>query len=215
MKILSVIPLALEDVKVINFERFHDDRGYFTETLRVQDITTAPKLPELHGVNFYQLNESISKTNVLRGLHFQWEPHMGKLVRSIDGSIIDIALDIRPDSVTFGKAVLYKLSYDKTAKSQDWLWVPAGFAHGFLSLTEDARIEYACTGWWNPQCERGITVFDKEIDWSLANKDLYKTISEILPKAILNQKDKEGMTLSVWKTSDDVKKFASTLPKTK
>ena len=215
MKIISVTPLTIPDVKVIKFARFADERGYFTETIRTRDLRTIPKAPELHDFEFHQINESFSHENVLRGLHFQYEPHMGKLVRAIEGSIIDIALDIRVESETFGKAVLYELSYDKKADSQDWLWVPPGFAHGFIAMSNDTRMEYACTGWWNPQCEFGITVFDKSIDWTTADEQLLKKFKELLQNAIINEKDKGGMTLSAWKQCKDTHKFMSTLPKTK
>ncbi len=213
MKIISVTPLALQDIKLIRFARFVDERGYFTEVIREQDLTTAPKLPELHGKNFYQINESLSAKGVVRGLHFQWEPHMGKLVRATDGTIIDIVVDIRTDSPTFGKAELQKLSFDKKADYQDWLWIPPGFAHGFVALSVGARIEYACTGWWNPQCEKGITPNDESIDWSLADKNLLKELKEIFPNAIMNDKDKNGLTLSAWKESEEAPKYMSSLPR--
>lgn len=212
MKIISVTPLAIQELKLIRFARFVDDRGYFTEIIREQDLTTAPKLPELHGMRLYQINESLSAKNVVRGLHFQWEPHMGKLVRATDGSIIDIALDVRIGSTTFGKAVLQRLSFDRRDDYQDWIFVPPGFAHGFVALSNNTRIEYACTGWWNPQCERGITPCDKNIDWSLADEELLSELKEILPSALINDKDKNGLSLSSWKESEEAVKYISTLP---
>lgn len=213
MKILSVQRLVVPDIKIIRFARFADERGYFAETIRIQDLTTAPKLPELHDSKFYQMNESYSKKNVIRGLHVQWDPHMGKLVRVIDGSILDFALDVRIGSPTFGKIIIYELIFDLVSDSQDWIWVPPGFAHGFLTTSEFARIEYVCTGWWNPTCERGITIFDDNIDWSLASKPLVDKVQKAFPKAIINEKDRNGLTLQAWKQSEDAQKFTSSLPK--
>ncbi len=215
MKILSVQPLTIPDVKIIKFARFADERGYFAETLRIQDLTTAPKLPELHDSKFYQMNESYSKKNVIRGLHIQWDPHMGKLVRVIDGSILDFALDVRVGSQTFGKIVIHELVFDLVSDSLDWIWVPPGFAHGFLTTSEFARIEYVCTGWWNPLCERGIDIFDGDIDWSLANQNLVEKAKASFPKAIMNDKDRNGLSLQVWKQSEDAQKFTGSLPKIK
>ncbi len=215
MKITAIKPQALPEVVALTFGRFLDERGYFTETIRIQDLKTIPKLPALHDFTFHQINESVSQKNVIRGLHFQWNPHMGKLVRALEGSLIDVALDIRPESPNFGKAVTYTLRYDVTASEQDWLWIPPGFAHGFVALNNPTRMEYICTGFWNPQCELGIKITDPRIDWSLADTDEVAHIQSLMKNdaAIMNTKDKEGLTLEAWKAHDRLHDFTQSLPK--
>src|SRR5262245_54329953 len=109
MKILSVVDLALPGIKVIRFARFRDQRGYFTEPFRRSDVDSHAQLEALRGASFVQANESHSSANVVRGLHFQWNPFMGKLVRTITGHMVDIALDLRKGSPTLGKAIMYDM----------------------------------------------------------------------------------------------------------
>ena len=109
MKILSIQSLAVPDVKVVRFARFRDDRGFFTETFRKSDWAASADLKKYENVNFVQANESNSKKNVCRGLHFQWNPFMGKLVRTIYGHMIDLVLDIRKGSATFGDIIAYDM----------------------------------------------------------------------------------------------------------
>ena len=157
MKILSVTPLAIPDVKVVRIGRFADERGYFTETMRGEDLAKIAEIPFFATATWHQMNESYSVAGVVRGLHFQWNPHQGKLVRATEGKLIDLALDIREGSPTQGKIVGYELHYDPKDTFQDLLWLPPGFAHGFVSLT-DCRLEYICTGIWSPTSERALSL---------------------------------------------------------
>ena len=138
MKILEVKNLAIEDVKVIKYARFSDHRGYFTETFRKSDFQ---KLNIFKNVEFIQSNESYSKKGVIRGLHFQWNPYMGKLIRTLRGRMVDMVMDIRKGSKTFGKIIAYDMPADTESDFGEWIWVPVGFAHGNF-FPEDSQIEY-------------------------------------------------------------------------
>lgn len=204
MKILDVFNLGIEDIKVIKFAKFRDHRGYFTEIFRLQDILA---LPFLKGFKFYQANESYSKPNVVRGLHFQWNPYMGKLVRTIKGKMIDLALDIRINSPTFGKIIAYEMSSSPEKDYSEWIWIPPGFAHGNLFL-EETMIEYFCTGWWAPETEAGIYPFADDIDWSLCSAEIKRIFNEIKNKEyLISEKDKKGLTLKEWANDERSKNF--------
>ena len=149
MKILSTESLPIPDVFLLRFARFSDQRGYFTETFRRTDFD---QLDFLSGVSFVQCNESFSRPGVARGLHFQWNPFMGKLVRTVHGRMLDVVLDIRLGSPTLGKALVVDMPADADHGSGSWIWVPPGFAHGNL-FTEDTTIEYFCGGEYSPGCE--------------------------------------------------------------
>jgi dTDP-4-dehydrorhamnose 3,5-epimerase len=157
----------IEDVVIIEPQVHGDDRGYFVETFR------ADKLEEFLGykINFCQDNESKSSKGVLRGLHYQLLPHaQTKLVRVIQGSVLDVAVDIRKNSPTFGQHVAVKL----TAKNKKQLLVPRGFAHGFVVLEDDTVFAYKVDNYYSPECDRGIA-FDDEIlgiDWILNHDEL-------------------------------------------
>ena len=145
---------------------FQDERGFFFESWNKK------KFNELinEQITFDQDNHSYSANGVLRGLHYQLSPYLqGKLVRCIQGEIFDVAVDIRKDSKTFGKWVGCNLSSDN--KKQ--LWIPAGFAHGFLTLSESAEVVYKASGYWNKNCERSIIWNDKRIniDWPISKLD--------------------------------------------
>jgi len=152
----------IEDVIIIEPQVHGDDRGYFVETFR------ADKLEEFLGykINFCQDNESKSSKGVLRGLHYQLAPHaQTKLVRVIQGSVLDVAVDIRKDSPTFGQHVAVELS----ASNKKQLLVPRGFAHGFVVLEDDTVFAYKVDNYYSPDCDRGIA-FDDEalgINWIL------------------------------------------------
>ena len=190
MKILEVKDLALEGVKVYKFGQFPDERGYFTEPFRRSDL----------GLDVVQMNESFSRPNVLRGLHFQWNPYMGKLVRTLWGHMVDIVLDVRRGSLTFGKAITYDMPVTK--ECGEWIWVPPGFAHGNY-FREHTRIEYLCTGEHSPGCEYGISVFDPDIDWSLAGGKPF--FLDAVP--VMSEKDKLGHTLSAWQSDENAWRF--------
>jgi dTDP-4-dehydrorhamnose 3,5-epimerase len=141
---------------------FHDERGYFFETFSDKLFKS-----NVADVNFVQDNQSYSTKGVLRGLHFQKTPFaQGKLVRVISGKVIDIAVDIRPNSPTFGKYDSFIL----TAEKQNMVYVPEGFAHGFATI-EDAIFTYKCTNYYDKASEAGIIFNDPElnIDWGIEN----------------------------------------------
>lgn len=206
MKIIDVKELQIPQVKVIKYQRFRDNRGYFTETYRKGDLDIKPQTAFLKGVSFTQCNESASQKNVFRGLHFQWNPYMAKLIRLISGSMIDFALDIRKNSPTFGKIVGHKLESNKDQDFNEWVWIPVGFAHGVLFL-EDSIMEYFCTGQWAPETERGISPLSQDIDWSLCNVDIKNTLDQIKGQLIISDKDLAGLNLGDWQNSVDSQNF--------
>lgn len=198
MKIEAVESLAIPELKVIRFGRFRDDRGYFTESYRLGDLARHPGTAFFHDVRFLQINESFSRAGVVRGLHFQWDPHMGKLVRAVRGRIVDLALDIRLGSPTLGRIVARDISVDSDADHGEWIWVPPGFAHGFICTT-DCILEYLCDGEYSPGNEAGISPLAPDIDWSLCDRALKRAFDEIVAgAAILSEKDRDALTMSGW-----------------
>ena len=198
MKIIDVKALSISDVKVITFERFVDNRGFFTEPYRKSDSVSHPELKTFRNLEFVQVNESFSKKGVCRGLHFQWNPFMGKLVRTVCGRMVDMVLDIRKDSPTLGRII----AYDMPAKVEDtfneWIWVPPGFAHGNF-FTEDSRIEYMCSGEYSPGCEAGISPLAEDIDWSICGPELKKLFDIVIKRSgILSEKDRNALSLTNW-----------------
>lgn len=182
MKILSINDLEIPDVKVIRFQRFQDNRGYFTEHFSKINFD---KL----NIKIVQANSSYSKKGVLRGIHYQWNQNMGKLIRVLFGKMIDIAVDLRVNSPTFGKGLLYKMEFNPNLEYDEWIWVPPGFGHGNYYY-EDSSIEYLCTGLYNSQCEAGIYPLCDEIDWSLTKQDLF---SDMKSFEIMSERDKNGI----------------------
>lgn len=154
-------PTAIPDVVLIRPKVFPDGRGFFLETWQEHKFAAA-------GLNakFVQDNHSRSSRHTLRGLHYQIQQPQGKLVRVVSGEVFDIAVDIRRSSPTFGRWVSAVLSEENHAM----LWVPPGFAHGFLVLSECADFLYRCTDFWAPQHERAILWNDPDlgIQWPLA-----------------------------------------------
>jgi dTDP-4-dehydrorhamnose 3,5-epimerase len=202
MKILEVKSIVFPEVKVIKFSRFQDERGYFTELYKKSDFE---QIDFLKGETFVQSNESYSKKGVIRGLHFQWNPYQKKLVRVVNGLIVDLFLDIRIGSSTFGKIGAYKLESKPENDFCEWIWLPVGFAHG-LFILEDSTIEYYCTSEYSPLTEASISPTAPDIDWSLADKNISDLYKQGLPTANINSKDKEGMTLAQW-TEDERNQF--------
>jgi len=177
---MQYTPQSISDVFVIEPKVHGDHRGYFVETYR-QD-----KLEEALGykVNFVQDNESKSTKGVLRGLHFQLAPHaQTKLVRVIEGAVLDVAVDIRQGSPTFGQHVAVELS----AENKKQLFVPRGFAHGFVVLTDTATFAYKVDNYYSPECDRGLAFNDTDlnINWQLDTSTL-----------LLSDKDKKQPLLS-------------------
>jgi dTDP-4-dehydrorhamnose 3,5-epimerase len=198
MKILAVDRLEIPEIKVIRFARFCDQRGYFTEHFRQSDFRTSPLTPFMEGVEFVQTNESFSKAGTVRGLHFQWNPYMGKLVRTLHGHMVDLVLDIRKGSPTFGKAIAYDMPSNRSEDFNEWIWVPPGFAHGNTFL-EDTSIEYFCSGEYSPGHEAGISPLAEDIDWSLCDQSLRETFQEIASSTpLITDKDKNGLSVSAW-----------------
>ncbi|MDR3155259.1 MAG: dTDP-4-dehydrorhamnose 3,5-epimerase family protein [Deltaproteobacteria bacterium] len=208
MKILSVTPLEIPDVKVIRAARFRDGRGYFTEHFRASDFNELASGPlGAPGARMLQANESWSRRGVIRGLHFQWAPSMGKLVRPLSGRLVDMALDIRRGSPALGKIILYDMPFDQEADWLEWIWLPPGFAHGCL-FPCDTAIEYLCTGEYSPLTEAGISPLAPDLDWSLADPALKAEFEAILSGgAVLSAKDRAGATLASWLACGDSRNF--------
>lgn len=161
---MNIIKPEIEGLLIITPKVFKDDRGEFMESFNKQ------KFDEAVGreVNFVQDNQSVSKKGVLRGLHFQTPPFaQGKLVRVTKGAVIDIAVDIRKDSPTYGDYVAVELS----AQNNEQFWIPEGFAHGFVALEDETTFLYKCTNYYAPQCEGTILWNDPtlNIDWGIDN----------------------------------------------
>lgn len=165
--------LALPEVVLFTPRVFGDERGFFFESFSEREFTEATGLD----LRFVQDNHSKSVKGVLRGLHYQLPPHpQGKLVRVVQGAVFDVAVDIRKSSPNFGKWIGAMLSAD----NKQQLWIPPGFAHGFVTLTDTAEFLYKTTDFYAPQCERSIAWNDQTIgiDWhydatpQLSAKDL-------------------------------------------
>ena len=207
MKILDVKSLEIPDIKVIRFARFHDHRGYFTEQFRKSDLSNRAELGSIKDIEFVQGNESYSKKGTVRGLHFQWNPYMGKLVRILSGQMIDLALDIRKGAPTYGNIIAYEMSTSEENEADEWLWVPPGFAHGFC-FPENSLIEYLCSGEYNPNCETGISPLSKDLDWSLCDKRLKQSFYGIAEKTdLITEKDRNAQTLGEWNRDERAENF--------
>ena len=164
---MNVIPTLIPDLLIIEPRVFGDERGFFFESYNQQAFREATGLM----VDFVQDNHSKSSRGVLRGLHYQREPHaQGKLVRVTQGSVFDVAVDIRPGSQTFGQHVALELSADNKRQ----LWIPPGFAHGFLVLSDTAEFLYKTTDYYAPSHERCLRWDDADlaITWPLTQPPL-------------------------------------------
>ena len=164
---MNFVRTKIKDIVIIELNIYEDKRGYFTETFR------ADKLEEFLGykINFCQDNESKSSKGVLRGLHYQLPPFsQSKLVSIIQGSVLDVAVDIRKGSPTFGEYVAVELS----AENKKQLLVPRGFAHAFVVLEDDTIFAYKVDNYYSPEYDRGIAFDDKDlnIDWLLDKNEL-------------------------------------------
>ena len=175
---MKVTPSAIPDVLVIDPRVFGDDRGFFYESFN------ARQFKDLTGLEpkFVQDNHSRSAKNVLRGLHYQIKQPQGKLIRVVAGEVFDVAVDIRKGSPTFGRWVGQTLS----AENKKQLWIPAGFAHGFLVLSDYAEFLYKTTDYWAPEYERCIAWNDPDlaVQWPIEGTP------------ILSAKDAHGATLT-------------------
>jgi dTDP-4-dehydrorhamnose 3,5-epimerase len=183
----TIEPTALDEVKIVVPKPMRDDRGLFMEVYR-QDLFSELGLPD----RFVQLNQSRSSGNVVRGLHFQWEPPMGKLMRVTQGRAFLVAVDIRVGSPTLGRWV----GVEVTAEEPRHLWAPASFARGFCALSDVAEIEYLTTGTYNKATESGIRWNDPAIgiDWPVG-------------EPILSTKDQSAQYLSEWLARPEASNF--------
>jgi len=163
---MKITRLAIPDVVLIEPNVFGDDRGFFFESYNQKQFNQAIG----HPVSFVQDNHSRSSRNVLRGLHYQIKAPQGKLVRVIQGDVFDVVVDLRKHSETFGKWLGNYLS----AENKQQLWVPEGFAHGFLVLSEKAEFIYKTTNYYEPEYERSLSWCDPElgIDWPLKGEPI-------------------------------------------
>ena len=159
---MRVIPTALPDVRIVEPRVFRDERGWFFESWNRRTLAAAGL-----DVDFVQDNHSRSIRGVLRGLHYQVEHAQGKLVRVVVGEVFDVAVDLRERSPTFGRHVALRLSADEPRM----LWVPPGFAHGFVVLSDVAEFLYKTTDYWYPEHERTLLWNDPAlgIDWPVAD----------------------------------------------
>jgi dTDP-4-dehydrorhamnose 3,5-epimerase len=158
---MKIIASEIPDVKIIEPQVFGDSRGYFFESYRYDNFAK-----EIGPVRFVQDNESSSTFGVLRGLHFQKPPmSQGKLVRVIKGEVLDVAVDIRCGSPWYGKHVARKLN----GENKKQMWIPQGFAHGYIVLSDEAIFSYKCDNYYSPAHESGISYDDPflKIDWLL------------------------------------------------
>lgn len=181
---MEIIQTDIEGVLIIEPRVFDDARGYFFESFsqREFDDKVAPILG--HSVHFVQDNESMSSYGVMRGLHFQRPPFtQSKLVRCVNGAVLDIAVDIRKGSPTFGRHVAVELTEDNHRQ----FFVPRGFAHGFAVLSDTAIFQYKCDEFYHPEADGGISIQDPSlgIDWRIPAE-----------KAILSEKDTKPPTLA-------------------
>jgi dTDP-4-dehydrorhamnose 3,5-epimerase len=152
----TVTATAIPDVLLLEPKVFSDDRGYFFESYNARDFRAATGL----NVAFVQENHSMSTQGVLRGLHYQIQHPQGKLMRAVSGSVFDVAVDLRKSSPTFGRWAGAVLS----AENRRQLWIPPGFAHGFLALSEVAEVLYKTTEYWYPEHERTLSWKDPALD---------------------------------------------------
>lgn len=158
---MNIIQTSIPGVVIIEPRLFKDDRGYFFESFSERDFNT-----QVREVKFVQDNESMSSYGVMRGLHFQRPPYtQSKLVRCVKGAVLDVAVDIRKGSPTYGQHVAVEL----TEENHRQFFVPRGFAHGFAVLSETAIFQYKCDNFYHPEADGGISILDDSlgIDWHI------------------------------------------------
>lgn len=176
---MEVIKTKLDGVVIIEPKVFKDARGYFFESFSLREFEE-----KVRRINFVQDNESMSSYGVMRGLHFQRPPHtQSKLVRCVKGAVLDVAVDIRKGSPTYGQHVAVELTEDNHRQ----FFVPRGFAHGFAVLSETAIFQYKCDNFYAPQADGGISIVDDSlgIDWRIPTEN-----------AILSEKDTHHQCLA-------------------
>ena len=189
---MEIIQTEIKDVFIIEPRVFKDARGYFFESFsqREFDEKVTPILG--HNIRFVQDNESMSSYGVMRGLHFQRPPYtQSKLVRCVRGAVLDVAVDIRKGSPTYGKHVAVEL----TEENHRQFFVPRGFAHGFAVLSETAVFQYKCDEFYHPEADGGISIKDNSlgIDWRIP-----------MDKALLSEKDTKHAMLATFDSPFDI-----------
>ena len=189
---MNVIKNAIDGVLIIEPKIFGDSRGYFFEIFshREFDEKVTPILG--HKVNFVQDNESMSSYGVMRGLHFQRPPFtQSKLVRCVKGAVLDVAVDIRKGSPTYGQHVAVELTEDNHRQ----FFVPRGFAHGFAVLSDTAVFQYKCDEFYHPEADGGISIVDESlgIDWKIPTEE-----------ALLSEKDTKHACLNDFDSPFDI-----------
>ena len=185
---IEVKKTDIEGVLIIEPKVFGDARGYFLESFNAKEFAEKTGL----NINFVQDNESMSNYGVMRGLHFQNPPYtQSKLVRCVKGAVLDVAMDIRKGSPTFGKHVAVELTEDNHRQ----FFVPRGFAHGFAVLSETAVFQYKCDNFYAPQADGGISILDESlgIDWRIPTD-----------KALLSDKDTKHALLKDFDSPFDI-----------
>lgn len=185
---MEIVQTDIKDVLIIEPRVFKDSRGYFFESFsqREFDEKVSPILG--HSINFVQDNESMSSYGVMRGLHFQCPPYtQSKLVRCVRGAVLDVAVDIRKGSPTYGKHVAVEL----TEENHRQFFIPRGFAHGFAVLSDTAVFQYKCDEFYHPEADGGISIIDGSlgIDWKIPTD-----------KALLSEKDTKHALLKDFDT---------------
>lgn len=186
----NFIKTSIEGVYIIEPTVFGDNRGYFMESYSKRDFEEAGLT-----MNFVQDNESKSKKGVLRGLHFQTKNTQGKLVRVVEGEVFDVVVDLREGSPTFGKWEGVTL----TAENKRQFYIPEGFAHGFLVLSETATFQYKCTDYYAPEYDGGVLWNDPDIgiEWPL----------EGIEEVLLSEKDQKQQTLKEFMSKENLFKY--------
>lgn len=190
---MKIIETKLDGLLILEPKVFGDARGYFFESFsqREFDEKVAPILG--HKINFVQDNESMSRYGVMRGLHFQSPPYtQSKLVRCVKGVVLDVAVDIRKGSPTYGQHVAVEL----TEENHRQFFIPRGFAHGFAVLSETAIFQYKCDEFYHPEADGGISILDTSlgIDWKIPTD-----------KALLSEKDTKHAMLKDFDSPFDIK----------
>jgi dTDP-4-dehydrorhamnose 3,5-epimerase len=188
----TVEPTAIPEVLVARPRAFPDERGWFAEIVQVDSFAPLG-LP----TRFVQVNQSRSSRGVVRGLHFQWDPPQGKLMRVVTGRAFMVAVDVRPGSPTLGQHVAVEASADEPLL----FWAPAFFARGFCALSDVVEVEYFCTGTYNPVCESGIRFDDPQVGiaWPVA-------------EPLLSAKDAAAGSLADWLARPESAVFAWRAP---
>lgn len=184
---MEVIKTAIDGVYILEPRIFRDDRGYFFESFSQREFEE-----KIGKINFVQDNESKSSYGVMRGLHFQRPPYaQSKLVRCVKGAVLDVAVDIRKGSPTYGQYVAVEL----TADNHRQFFIPRGFAHGFAVLSDEAIFQYKCDNFYAPQADGGISILDVSlnIDWQIPTE-----------KAILSEKDTKHPLLQDFDSPFDI-----------